>query len=77
MELSQEKIYFQKLKRVRGDTKEYYISGENIDMEKHLVQGKQYFVNAKDIWLRDFMPVKTHDGRYVSFRYEPSYLHKR
>lgn len=74
MELSQEKIYFQKLKRVRGDTKEYYISGENIDMEKHLVQGKQYFVNAKDIWLRDFMPVKTHDGRYVSFRYEPSYL---
>lgn len=30
--------------------------------------------NAKDIWLRDFMPVKTIDGRYISFRYEPSYL---
>ena len=30
--------------------------------------------NAKDVWLRDFMPVKTRDGRYVSFRYEPSYL---
>ena len=29
---------------------------------------------TKDIWLRDFMPVKTADGRYVSFRYEPSYL---
>ena len=30
--------------------------------------------NTKDIWLRDFMPLKTRDGRYVSFRYEPSYL---
>lgn len=29
---------------------------------------------TKDVWLRDFMPVKTADGRYVSFRYEPSYL---
>ncbi len=30
--------------------------------------------NTKDIWLRDFMPVKTKTGKYVSFRYEPSYL---
>lgn len=30
--------------------------------------------NTKDIWLRDFMPVKTRSGKYVSFRYEPSYL---
>lgn len=30
--------------------------------------------NTKDIWLRDFMPVKTRSGRYVSFHYEPSYL---
>lgn len=30
--------------------------------------------NTKDIWLRDFMPIKTRDGRYVSFRYDPSYL---
>lgn len=30
--------------------------------------------NTKDIWLRDFMPVKTKFGKYVSFRYEPSYL---
>ena len=34
----------------------------------------EYLEHAKDIWLRDFMPVKTGDGRYVSFRYEPSYL---
>lgn len=30
--------------------------------------------NTKDIWLRDFMPVKTRSGRYISFRYDPSYL---
>lgn len=30
--------------------------------------------NAKDVWLRDFMPVARKDGKYVSFRYEPSYL---
>lgn len=30
--------------------------------------------NTHDIWLRDFMPVKTKSGKYVSFRYEPSYL---
>lgn len=30
--------------------------------------------NTKDIWLRDYMPVKTKSGKYVSFRYKPSYL---
>lgn len=30
--------------------------------------------NTKDIWLRDFMPIKTRSGKYISFRYEPSYL---
>lgn len=29
---------------------------------------------TKDIWLRDFMPVRRKDGQYISFRYEPSYL---
>ena len=29
---------------------------------------------TRDIWLRDFMPVKTRTGTYVSFRYTPSYL---
>ena len=29
---------------------------------------------TKDIWCRDYMPVKTADGRLVQFRYEPSYL---
>lgn len=30
--------------------------------------------HTKDIWMRDYMPVKTKSGRYISFRYEPSYL---
>ena len=32
------------------------------------------FDGARDIWARDFMPVKTKSGKHVSFRYEPSYL---
>lgn len=32
------------------------------------------FDGARDIWARDYMPVKTKSGKYVSFRYEPSYL---
>ena len=38
--------------------------------------GLQYQLlnHTKDIWLRDFMPVQTSSGRFVSFRYEPSYL---
>lgn len=31
---------------------------------------------CKDVWLRDFMPIKTKSGKYVSFKYEPSYLDK-
>ena len=30
--------------------------------------------NTNDIWARDYMPLKTKSGKYVSFRYEPSYL---
>ena len=29
---------------------------------------------TNDIWLRDFMPVRTGSGKLMSFRYEPSYL---
>lgn len=34
----------------------------------------QLLDNTHDIWLRDFMPIKTKSGKYISFRYEPSYL---
>ena len=30
--------------------------------------------NTNDIWARDYMPVKTKSGKYISFWYEPSYL---
>ena len=38
--------------------------------------GVQYsfLENTHDIWMRDFMPVKTRSGKYVSFRYDPRYL---
>lgn len=34
----------------------------------------KFIKNTKDIWARDFMPVKTKAGGFISFRYEPSYL---
>ena len=58
----------------------YYFSSEvNIkykSLSKTIKKTIKYIwvKGTKDIWLRDFMPVKTRDGRYVSFRYEPSYL---
>lgn len=38
--------------------------------------GEQYCLlpNTKDIWLRDFMPIRTKSGRFLSFKYKPSYL---
>lgn len=33
-----------------------------------------FLKGTHDIWMRDFMPVKTSSGNYVSFRYAPSYL---
>lgn len=38
--------------------------------------GEEYtfFDGAKDIWARDYMPVQTKSGKYISFRYEPCYL---
>lgn len=34
----------------------------------------KFIINTKDIWARDYMPVKTKSGSFISFRYEPSYL---
>lgn len=42
-------------------------------LDSHGIQ-YSFLENTCDIWLRDFMPVKTGSGKYVSFRYEPSYL---
>lgn len=37
----------------------------------------RFLSNTRDIWLRDFMPVRTASGRLISFRYEPGYLADR
>lgn len=37
----------------------------------------QYLSHTKDIWLRDFMPIRTRTGQFIAFRYEPSYLEER
>ncbi|MFT7036946.1 MAG: agmatine deiminase [Cyclobacteriaceae bacterium] len=34
----------------------------------------EWLEGTKDIWARDYMPVKVAEGRYVSFLYEPWYL---
>ena len=30
--------------------------------------------DTNDVWLRDFMPIRTRSGHWISFRYKPSYL---
>lgn len=42
-------------------------------LDSHGIQ-YSFLDNTRDIWLRDFMPVQTKSGKYVSFRYDPSYL---
>lgn len=66
------RLYFSSLLKTNP---QYSLSAENLfsvlsdSREKFTL-----FDGAKDIWLRDYMPVKTKSGKYVSFRYEPSYL---
>lgn len=33
-----------------------------------------FLKGTKDIWCRDYMPVQTHSGKLIQFRYDPSYL---
>ena len=53
----------------------YSLSAENL-FSAFSDSGEKFtlFDGAKDIWARDYMPVKTRSGKYISFRYEPSYL---
>lgn len=65
-------LYFSSLLKT---TPQYSLSAENLfsalsDSGEELA----LFDGARDIWARDYMPVKTKSGQYISFRYEPSYL---
>lgn len=42
-------------------------------LEKHNVK-YSFIKGTKDIWCRDYMPVQTESGKFIQFRYEPSYL---
>lgn len=39
---------------------------ENIELK--------YLDNTNDVWVRDFMPIKTYSGKYVQYIYNPNYL---
>lgn len=53
----------------------YSLSAENL-FSALSDSGEKFtlFDGARDIWARDYMPVRTKGGKYISFRYEPSYL---
>ena len=36
----------------------------------------KFVEGTNDIWIRDFMPVKSVDGKYIQFDYHPGYLKK-
>ena len=42
-------------------------------LEKHNVK-YSFIKGTKDIWCRDYMPIQTESGKFIQFRYEPSYL---
>ncbi len=42
-------------------------------LDKHAVR-HNFLHDTKDIWCRDYMPIQIEKGKFVQFRYEPSYL---
>lgn len=65
-------LYFSSLLKT---TPPYSLSAENL-FSALSDSGEKYtlFDGARDIWARDYMPVGTKGGQYISFRYEPNYL---
>ena len=41
--------------------------------DKHHVK-YGFLEGTKDIWCRDYMPIQTKSGKFIQFKYEPSYL---
>ena len=42
-------------------------------LDKHCVK-YAFLKGTKDIWCRDYMPVQTQSGKFIQFKYDPSYL---
>ena len=66
------RLYFSSLLKTNP---KYSLSAENLFSGLSNCNEKfTLFDGARDIWARDYMPIKTKSGKYISFRYEPSYL---
>lgn len=65
-------LYFSSLLKTNS---QYSLSAKNL-FSALSDSGEEFalFDGAKDIWARDYMPIRTKRGQYISFRYEPSYL---
>ena len=44
-------------------------------LKKHNVN-YTFVEGTRDIWCRDYMPIQTKSGKFIQFKYEPSYLRK-
>ncbi len=65
-------LYFSSLLKTNP---KYSLSAENLfSALSDCGENFTFFDGAKDIWARDYMPIKTKSGKYISFRYEPNYL---
>ena len=65
-------LYFSSLLKTNST---YKPAADNLFAALDLFNKKYKFISdTKDIWVRDFMPVRLKSGRFISFRYEPSYL---
>ena len=42
-------------------------------LKKHKVEYR-LLKGTKDIWCRDYMPIQTESGKFIQFKYDPSYL---
>lgn len=66
-----EKVYFSSLlksSKYSDSTKPLFDALTENQIEYGFIE------NTKDIWVRDFMPVKTKNNKYISFKYNPCYL---
>ena len=55
-------------KRYKKETQNF------VDILKEYKVLYNFIDGTKDIWVRDFMPIQSHNGPFYSFKYEPSYL---
>ena len=65
-------IYLSKQIKNWGQYGNLYVDLTNAFFARKI--GYRLLADTCDVWLRDFMPIRTKSGRWISFRYDPSYL---